>query len=415
MWSTLSAHPFATLSSAGLYLFLFALAIPASRRIVVPWFSHPIPPHQQYLRGFDSLRGFAAAFVALGHCWWMTYPVFASTQLVIPALSYAAKGVPIFAALSGFLIYRTVIAIASLAQLREYAVRRTFRIYPIYLLGVILCVLTGQYGVPEGSRLFASDLFMLPVLNWPGGTANPPMWSNPPTWSLYIEVAFYAFLPMIVILLGQKRMLAFSIFVLAAMIAADNQSRFFSLWRYFFVGIIAAELAPRIKMRDAVIFLSIGLGLFAVDLRGPGQADFAAKFGIGVVHQDGQTIELAIAWGLILMALPSLPRVGAILDFLPLRILGVISYSVYITQFFYIQANFPVITLFSQAGTQEMYRHFLTVQSFPAWYMPFVFFPGLLFWGGVSFILVERPGMRLGKWLIDRHRSAIAGLKSPAE
>jgi hypothetical protein len=66
MWSTLSAHPFATLSSAGLYLFLFALAIPASRRIVVPWFSHPIPPHQQYLRGFDSLRGFAAAFVALG-------------------------------------------------------------------------------------------------------------------------------------------------------------------------------------------------------------------------------------------------------------------------------------------------------------------------------------------------------------
>jgi peptidoglycan/LPS O-acetylase OafA/YrhL len=408
MWSVLSAHPIATLSSAALYLFLLALAIPETRRIVAPWFSHPIPPHQQYLRGFDTLRGLAAAFVALGHCWWMTYPVFASTQLVVPALGYASKGVPIFAALSGFLIYRSVVSIASLAKLREYAIRRTFRIYPIYLLGVLLCLLTGQYRDPEGFRLLTSDLFMFSAISWPDGFANPP------TWSLYIEVIFYALLPMVVVLFGQRRMLVGSIIVLIAMIVADNQSRVFSLWKYFLVGIIASELAPRLKAREALILLSVGLAVFATDLGWP-DFDPAVRLGLSVIHGDGQTIGLALACGLILVALPSLPKVGAALNVLPLRILGIISYSVYITQFFYIQANFPEIELFKQAGTQQMYQHFLTIRPFPAWYMPFIFFPGLLFWGGVSFLLIESPGMRLGKWLIDRSRALPEGLRAPAE
>jgi len=398
MWSVLSAHPIATLSSAALYLFLLALAIPETRRIVAPWFSHPIPPHQQYLRGFDTLRGLAAAFVALGHCWWMTYPVFASTQLVVPVLAYASKGVPIFAALSGFLIYRSVVSISSLARLREYAIRRMFRIYPIYLLGVLLCLLTGQYLEPQGFRLLTSDLFMFSAISWPDGFANPP------TWSLYIEVIFYALLPMVVVLVGQKRMLAGSIIALVAMIMADSQSRIFSLWKYFLVGIIASELAPRLKAREALILLLFGLAVLVFDLGWP-DIDPAAKLGLGVIHPEGQTIELALACGFILVALPTLPKVGAALNVLPLRILGIISYSVYITQFFYIRANFPEVELLKQAGTQQMYQHFLTVSPLPAWYMPFLFFPGLLFWGAVSFLLIESPGMRFGKWLIDRGRA----------
>ena len=68
MWVVLSSDPIATLSGAAFYLFLLALAIPETRGFIAPSFSHPIPPHRQYLRGFDTLRGFAAAFVALGHC-----------------------------------------------------------------------------------------------------------------------------------------------------------------------------------------------------------------------------------------------------------------------------------------------------------------------------------------------------------
>jgi len=186
------------------------------------------------------------------------------------------------------------------------------------------------------------------------------------------------------------------------------------LWKYFLVGIIASELAPRLKAREALILLLFGLAVLISDLGWP-DIDPAAKLGLSAAHPEGQTIGLALACGLILVALPSLPKVGAALNVLPLRILGVISYSVYITQFFYIQANFPEIELFKQAGTQQMYQHFLTVRSFPAWYMPFLFFPGLLFWGAISFLLIESPGMRLGKWIIDRGRTVPDGLRAPAE
>jgi hypothetical protein len=99
----LRAYPFATASSAAFYVLLVALAVPYLRPYFSLLFTHPIPPHQKYQLGFDTLRGFAAIFVAFAHCWWATYPVFAATQMAAPFLAYGTKAVPIFAVLSGFL------------------------------------------------------------------------------------------------------------------------------------------------------------------------------------------------------------------------------------------------------------------------------------------------------------------------
>jgi len=118
----------------------------------------------------------------LGHCWWSSYPVFSPTQYVHAGqfIGYASKGVPIFAVLSGFLIYRSTLSIATLRDLRDYAIRRFFRIYPVYIVSVIICLLLGQYVVNASytaSGYFTSDLFMFTVFSWPGGYANSPAWS----------------------------------------------------------------------------------------------------------------------------------------------------------------------------------------------------------------------------------------------
>ncbi|HEU0146724.1 MAG TPA: acyltransferase family protein, partial [Bradyrhizobium sp.] len=194
-----SAYPIATVSSAAFYLLLITLAIPQSRRFVAPFLTHPIPPHQQFLQAFDTFRGFAAVLVAMGHIWWATYPVFQSTQLTIPLLAYGAKAVPMFAVLSGFLIYRSVLSIQSLSDLRAYVIRRFCRIYPVYLLSVVLCLLCGQYVTGPyytAQGFFISDLLMLKVFSWP-----PTYIGNPATWSLYVEVPFYVFLPVAVVAL----------------------------------------------------------------------------------------------------------------------------------------------------------------------------------------------------------------------
>jgi peptidoglycan/LPS O-acetylase OafA/YrhL len=409
MLELLGRYPFATGSSLALYALLIAFAVPQSRRYLEPIFVHPIPPHQQYQLGFGAFRGLAAAFVAICHCWWATIPLFAATSSRLPILGLGTKAVPIFAVLSGFLIYRSGLgATKGIPQLRAYIVRRFFRIYPVYFLCVVLSLLTGQYVGSQyntGAGFLVSDLFMFPALMWPGGFANPP------TWSLYVEVSFYVLLPLMILAVGQRRMVALCSILLVACIIADYPSRFFVLWRYFFIGIIASEISKRISFRGAVIGFAAGALLLIYDLGGP-RYDWLARLGVGQPHEDYSTLGLGLGCGLLFASLPHLPWIGAALNVLPLRFLGVISYSVYLIQFFYIRANFPEINLFTQAGT--LTQHFQQLTPLPVWYLPIVFFPGVLFWGAVSFLLVERPGIILGRWLLMRGQMP-AALVAPAE
>jgi peptidoglycan/LPS O-acetylase OafA/YrhL len=304
--------------------------------------------------------------------------------------------------LSGFLIYRSgLLAVGSIAQLRAYIIRRFFRIYPVYFLGIVLSLLMGQYvsGHDFSSPGYLiSDLFMFTSFNWPGGFANPP------TWSLYVEVAFYAVLPLLIIAVGERRMVVVCAVLLAASVIADYPSRVFVLWRYFFIGIIASEMSKKMTFSLALAALIVGVGLVVYDMGGPNH-DWLGHLGIGQVHADYSTLGLGLGTGLILTSLPKLPRIGAALNVTPLRLLGVISYSVYITHFFYIRANFPEIQLFSQAGSDVLNQYFKTMAQFPGWYLPLVFFPGVLFWGGVSFLLIERPGIVLGGMIVKRFKS----------
>jgi len=401
----LSAYPFATLSSAGFYGLLIALAVPSVRQVLVPYLGHPVAPNQQYLQAFDTFRGFAAALVAIGHCWWATHPVFHATQMAVPLIAFGQKAVPMFAVLSGFLIYRSVLSIRSVQDLRAYIIRRAFRIYPVYLLGVGLAVVCGQYISGQyisPLSFLVSDLFMLNIVGWPGGFANPV------TWSLYIEVGFYAFLPLAFLALGRKHLILAAVIGLVALIAADYPSRVFGLWKFFLIGILASEVAGSISFaklsqrRPWIVTLLLGLGvaLLIYDFGGM-RRDWVSRLGLTTAHGEGNTVGLGLACFLMLTSVSHLPRMAAALNVLPLRLLGVISYSVYIVHFFYIYANFPELGSFTQAGTQPMFRHFQSLPQMPAWYLPVLFFPGVFFWSVVAFLLVERPGIQLGKRIVD--------------
>jgi len=410
----LSAYPFATLSSVGFYALLIALAVPSVRQVLVPYLGHPVAPNQQYLQAFDTFRGFAAALVAIGHCWWATHPVFHATQMAAPFIAFGQKAVPMFAVLSGFLIYRSVLSIRSVQDLRAYIIRRAFRIYPVYLLGVGLAVVCGQYISGQyisPLSFLISDLFMLNIVGWPGGFANPV------TWSLYIEVGFYAFLPLAFLALGRKHLILASVIGLVALIAADYPSRVFGLWKFFLIGILASEVAGSIafaklsQRRPWIVTLLLGLGvaLLIYDFGGV-RRDWVSRLGLTTAHGEGNTVGLGLACFLMLTSVSHLPRMAAALNVLPLRLLGVISYSVYIVHFFYIYANFPELGSFTQAGTQPMFRHFQSLPQMPAWYLPVLFFPGIFFWSVVAFLLVERPGIQLGKRIVERMRGGRAAI-----
>src|SRR5262245_24983403 len=416
----LSAYPFATLSSAGFYGSLIALAVPSVRQVLVPYLGHPVAPNQQYLQAFDTFRGFAAALVAIGHCWWATHPVFHATQMAVPLIAFGQKAVPMFAVLSGFLIYRSVLLIRSVQDLRAYVIRRAFRIYPVYLLGVCLGIICSQYIAGQyisPLSFLVSDVFMLNIVGWPGGFANPV------TWSLYIEVMFYAFLPLAFLALGRKHLIWACAIGLLALIAADYPSRVFGLWKFFLIGILASELAGsaafgRFSQRYARLttaMLGLGVALLMYDFGGM-RHDWVSRLGLTTAHAEGNTVGLGLACFLILVSFCHLPRLGAKLNALPFRLLGIISYSVYIIHFFYIYANFPELGSFARAGTPPMFQHFELLPRMPAWYLPVLFFPGIFFWSVITFLLVERPGIQLGKRIVDAmRRGAVAQDARPAQ
>jgi peptidoglycan/LPS O-acetylase OafA/YrhL len=412
------AYPIATISTAAFYLLMLSLVLPGSRGVIEPWLAPP-SPHQQHLQSFDAFRGFAAGMVAMGHCWWATYPVFARTQAdYIVSLAFDAKAVPMFAVLSRFLIYRSVLNIKNIEDLRSYVVRRFFRIYPMYLLSIVLCLITVQYvagSYGSGKGFFFSDLLMMRVFNRPGGQANPV------TWSLFIEVPFYAFLPLFVLTLGRRRVIVTSAFAIVCMIIAEYPSREFGLWKFFLVGILASELSWTDAYKKPIVAwgsLLLGLGLLYYDFGGP-DYDWMAHLGFNTLRMDYETLALGIGCALVLAAFPHAKMAGKIADIPPLRLIGNSSYSLYIIHFFYILANFPELQRFANAGTPPMYEHFKTLTAMPWWYLPFVFFPGCITWAVASYVLVERPGIQLGARILKQRRALsalpVAATPQPAE
>jgi peptidoglycan/LPS O-acetylase OafA/YrhL len=406
----LFAYPLVTACALAYFTLMLVLAFPPVRSRIGPYLTHPSPPNQQYLYGFDLFRGLAALLVAIGHAWNLNRPIFDDMQnssLVLAyMLGHASKAVPIFAVLSGFLIFRAVLKIGNLQDLRRYTLRRIFRIYPVYLIGVLLALAFGLYAGDGGRHnafnFFIADVFMLSPLGWNKS-------AQVVAWSLYVEEMFYVLLPIVVILLTPRRMLAFAIIGLIVLLMADFQSRVFGLWKYFLFGILASELEPyfRGRLGMALAAFAAGLVLMAVDFR------FGAVDVFGLLRDapSGGTVALGVACLLVLVSISNLGSLSRWLNILPLRMIGAISFSVFITHRFLIHYVFPN-TLTISDNTQRFAVNG-AVSPLGWWYLPLLFIPAALFVGLVCFLLVERPGVLLGRRLAARLQRDNRGPAAP--
>lgn len=217
----LSVKPIATCSGILFWVLIIALLFPSVRKL----FSANIPlktsPSGGYLDGFDTLRGFAALFVVLTHSWHWTYPIFADAQSSIPPLEFIGnKAVPIFTMLCGYLIYRSLMNTdLTVPNLQKYFLRRFFRIYPLYVVSVVLfCILSTTYFTQENYTSISfilSDLFMTRMLWF-------PMLGNPVTWSLYVEIVFYLLVPLFVLCVPRKHAFPILIMTFLILVIADQ-------------------------------------------------------------------------------------------------------------------------------------------------------------------------------------------------
>jgi peptidoglycan/LPS O-acetylase OafA/YrhL len=170
--------------------------------------SEMVPTPLGYIRQLDGIRSVAVIFVILTH--W--FPGGIASRY-----GFGAIGVDIFFVLSGFLITRILIVerlkyeleptvYSRLKAIKNFIVRRSLRIFPIYyLLLLMLVIYTKQFPNPVSQDWKWYFFYLQNILffindGWPGGKLSH-------LWSLAVEEQFYVFWPWLILFVSRKWLL----------------------------------------------------------------------------------------------------------------------------------------------------------------------------------------------------------------
>jgi peptidoglycan/LPS O-acetylase OafA/YrhL len=168
------------------------------------------PGQDRWLFSIDLLRGIAALAVFLFHAEGMVWRrqgtldmfqgravEFFSSRSALDLGSYLSfglgfLGVPLFFVISGFCIHLPLAGKAAPLDPRSFAVRRFLRLYPLYL--VVVVVVTALLSLKPGNDgLVSWPNFLGHLVFWhfnvPPGA--PGMGVSPVLWSIAVEVQFY--------------------------------------------------------------------------------------------------------------------------------------------------------------------------------------------------------------------------------
>ncbi len=397
MLASIEQLPLVASCAALLYVSVIVLMCSAKARGYVSFLYELEPTStRQHVLALDSLRGMAALMVAGLHTWQWPYPMHKQVSDFIPFITKGGNGVPVFAALSGFLIYRSLAGkTGTSGQLRHYFFRRFLRIYPLFAVTTIVVTLMGQMRHdPTVWHGLASELLMLEVFGY-------PHIANLPAWSIYPEALFYLLAPIIIIIAGRQILLVLSVIVISTVLLAHDASTPFQLIPFFAIGAISAELSARTAPIIArtgwgpYLLLFGGLAMICLvfaEIRPLDYAISCAGAWAGVplpIDQVHGGMDLMVGLLMLLLALSagSFP----ILNAHPIRFFGIISYSIYLWHSIILTANLPI----RMDGWGKLVSN-MPPDAKGGWFTYFgLFLPAIVFVSAVSYVVIERPFLRL--------------------
>ena len=306
----------------------------------------------KHIKGLDGLRGISIIFVVSSHIWFPELLSDASLFKKNYLLISGVTGVMIFFTLSGFLITLLMLeerAVKGKIELKKFFIRRFLRLLPpLGVFYLLLSVLMVTKQLPSNLvALFVSFFYLgnfIPKKFWVGELFH--------TWSLGVEEQFYLLWPFVVKKFSSWRKL-FRIalaFVLISLLFIEilpilslyykGKERYLTNYFYTNCWFIPACLPIMLgalggamtfykkelfckHLRWRIFFLLISLLVYCCPLYTPKAIEQGLVLGLQSV---GITLLLVWIWfnqGSIVVS---------ILEFRPLRFLGLISYGVYVYQ-----------------------------------------------------------------------------------
>lgn len=358
----------------------------------------------------DSVRGLAAIAVATAHTWGWLYPETSPLLDRFPNVNRLGEAVAIFCVLSGFVVYRSLAytGLAYSSDLAWYLKRRFFRIYPLFFVTTVFSFLFIATLPTDYFQTFFSELFLFRL----GGH---PSITNPPSWSIHVEIMFYLLIPLYFVVTRTHSLLWALLAVFSSSFVGfpGPLTRELMLIKYFALGILLVEVLP---LTERVTFLSkwytlavclgISLALFWSDLLSVFFNQFTALCRIQLTLRGdlGYSLSTGLAAFLLLFVILKWKPLQIIIGFLPLRILGVVSYSIYLTHPLLLVAGTPI----RFNGMADILNSPLTSPRIVTNWITFLFvyLPSIVTLATLSYLTIERPFLLLG-------RRKVVGLDCP--
>jgi peptidoglycan/LPS O-acetylase OafA/YrhL len=159
------------------------------------------------LNKLEAVRGFAAVYVVLYH----TVSLFFATRRgwAIPFL-FGPEAVTVFFVLSGFVIYYSTVVNPVDLLIRNYAIKRVRRIYPIFIFALVLSyvsyLISARHIAMPDWKMLAGNLLMLQDFSSKPGVWVGTFYNNGPLWSLSYEWWFYVMFIVLVRMTRQRRL-----------------------------------------------------------------------------------------------------------------------------------------------------------------------------------------------------------------
>ncbi|HMQ70323.1 MAG TPA: acyltransferase [Ignavibacteria bacterium] len=156
-----------------------------------------------YMPQLDSLRAFAVLFVLIQH--WLT------DRTWLLSVPFGMIGVTLFFVLSGFLISKILLQSKPDAGvsnnglfhiLKQFYIRRTLRIFPIYYITLIILFILNTENIRDifGWFVFyASNIYFYNIGDWAGLLSH--------LWTLAVEEQFYIIWPLLMLFTPRKHLL----------------------------------------------------------------------------------------------------------------------------------------------------------------------------------------------------------------
>jgi peptidoglycan/LPS O-acetylase OafA/YrhL len=356
-------------------LAVFGVGIPFAA--LVGWLSKMELREGPYAH-LDGLRAIAALLVVCSHYSKSLMVMMGTTDFPPVVTAFGDIGVQIFFCLTGFLF--THKALEGPVEIPKFIASRVRRIVPLYLVCMtagILLVNQIRLMTPGHESFHLVDVLYAygtgftgyPVGNVSGVALNGVMGQ---VWTLHWEWMFYLCVPFLAAILAVRSWtVALVVFVVGC--AVYQSAITGKMWLFFIPGVVSAIVARWVKIGALAQFVLLAIGAYA----------FWSSI-TGALPSYG-TKELALC----AIGFPALLFGHKwVLSIRPLRILGEVSYSIYLVHLLVAGVFWFIVNYISPESFGLQQPKFELAAVVGPWLFPVAF---------LTYALIERPFMRAKK------------------